>query len=128
MDQISKDFFINDILLQIPKNARKDAEKELYKTLQKYQILLEDEVLDDIDFKHNILENFALAKRIEGKSDGTIQLYKLYINDFFDKIKKPLNNIASFDIRNYLNILQEERKISNRTLDSRRSCIHSFLN
>lgn len=73
------------------------------------------------------LNIYLATKKIEGKSDGTIGLYKLYLNEFIRIIQKPLENITANDVRMYLYLVQENRNISKRTLDSRRTIICTFL-
>lgn len=73
------------------------------------------------------LNIYLATKKIEGKSDNSINLYRLYLNEFVRVIQKPLENVTANDIRMYLYLIQENRKISNRTLDSRRTVVCSFL-
>ena len=73
------------------------------------------------------LNIYLATKKIEGKSDNSINLYRLYLNEFVSIIQKPLENVTANDIRMYLYLIQENRKISNRTLDSRRTVVCSFL-
>ena len=70
---------------------------------------------------------YLATKRVEGKSEKTIELYKLYLMEFMRMVQKPLDKITVNDIRMYLYLVQENRKISNRTLDSRRTVVCSFF-
>lgn len=70
---------------------------------------------------------YFVSRKIEGLSQNTLDLYHLYLNDFFFTVNKPLMEINSNDIRVYLYQLQVQRGISNRTLDSRRAAIHAFF-
>lgn len=72
-------------------------------------------------------EYYLVTKKIEGKSDETLKLYKLYISQALMAIAKPLEDITANDIRVHLYKIQKERGISDRTLDSRRSCLLSFF-
>lgn len=56
-----------------------------------------------------------------------LNLYDLYLKDFFLVMNKDIKKITTNDIRVYLYKVQQQRKLSNRTLDSRRSAIHAFL-
>ena len=73
-------------------------------------------------------EYYLVTKKIEGKSEQTLNLYKMYLEDALKKFGKPVEDITANDIRVYLYMVQQERGISNRTLDSRRSCLNSFFN
>lgn len=70
---------------------------------------------------------YFVSRKIEGLSDKTLKLYHMYLNDFFFRTNKRLEEITANDIRVYLYMVQQERKISNRTLDSRRSALHAFF-
>lgn len=69
---------------------------------------------------------YLVSRKIEGISDKTLELYKMYLDDFFSRMDKDISDITSNDIRAYLYYAQKERNISNRTLDSRRSALHAF--
>ena len=70
---------------------------------------------------------YLVSRKIEGLSDKTIELYQMYLDDFFSRMDKDISEITSNDIRAYLYYTQKERNISNRTLDSRRTAIHAFF-
>lgn len=70
---------------------------------------------------------YMVTKKIEGMSQKTLELYNMYLQDFFMFLNKDVKEITANDIRVYLYTVQQERGISNRTLDSRRSAIHAFL-
>lgn len=72
-------------------------------------------------------EIFLVAKKIEGRSMGTLDLYKIRIEDMLYTIAKPLKEITSNDIRLYLYSLQNNRGISDRTLDNCRLIINGFF-
>lgn len=60
-------------------------------------------------------------------SKKTLELYNLYLDDFFFTVNKKAEDITANDIRVYLYNAQESRGLSNRTLDSRRTVIHAFF-
>ncbi len=70
---------------------------------------------------------YFVSRKIEGLSDKTLKLYRMYLDDFFLRTDKKLEDVTANDIRIYLYSVQKERGISNRTLDSRRSAIHAFF-
>ena len=69
---------------------------------------------------------FFVTKKIEGMSIKTLELYNMILKDFFLRVNKKLEEITTNDIRVYLYQLQQDRHISNATLDNRRTVIHSF--
>ncbi len=72
-------------------------------------------------------KTYIVSRKIEGLSQKTLELYNLYLDDFFFVVNKRVEDITANDIRVYLYTTQESRGISNRTLDSRRIAIHSFF-
>ncbi len=60
---------------------------------------------------------------ITGYSDKTLKMYLCYLEDFFQKIPKPVNEIAREDIVKYLAIKREKENLSNASL----SLIHASL-
>ncbi len=70
---------------------------------------------------------YMVTKKIEGRSTDTLKLYKVYLEQMFYDIGKPLEKIEANDIRLHLHRIQSERKISDRTLNCRRVIIHGFF-
>lgn len=70
---------------------------------------------------------FMVTKRLEGKSEKTLSLYKMYIEDMLITLHLPVREITANMIKVYLFQLQQDRGISNRTLDSRRAALSSFF-
>lgn len=72
-------------------------------------------------------EIFLVAKKIEGRSMGTLELYKSRIEDMLYTVNKPLKDITSNDIRLYLYHFQNTHDISDRTLDGTRLVLNGFF-
>lgn len=72
-------------------------------------------------------KTYIVSRKIEGLSKKTLELYNLYLDDFFFTVNKKAEDITANDIRVYLYNVQESRGLSNRTLDSRRTAIHAFF-
>lgn len=75
----------------------------------------------------SILKTFIACKKIEGMANGSLDNYFLILKNFFLHVNKPLEKIATNDIRVFLYSYQEEKKISNRTLDQYQTYIKSFF-
>lgn len=95
-------------------------------TLNSYEITEKSQDSDDV-VETECIDIYLATRKIEGKSEKTIALYKLYLNEFIKMVRKPLKSITANDIRMYLYRVQEARKISNRTLDSRRTIVCTFM-
>lgn len=75
----------------------------------------------------SMLSKFIATKRIEGKSEATIQRYRDTCYMMIHTLCKPLPEITTYDLRYYLASYKAQRKVSNRTLDGIRRCFSSFF-
>ena len=74
-----------------------------------------------------MLARYVATKRIEGKAESTIKRYRDICYMMIHAICKPLHEITTYDLRYYLAVYKEHRKVSNRTLDGIRRCFSSFF-
>lgn len=76
---------------------------------------------------HNLylIDLFLRSKQLEGLSPLTLNNYKGIIL-LLDDIKKPLDEIASYDIKHFLAYYQSTHNISNLSLDNMRRVLSSF--
>ncbi len=74
-----------------------------------------------------LLKKFIATKRVEGIAESTLERYYDLNIRLIDFVKKPLNEITTFDIRFYLSLKREKDKVSNRTLDGMRRVYSSFF-
>lgn len=79
------------------------------------------------DFIPQFYNTFFVSKQINGIKTSTLEIYNNCLKDFFAYVNKPIQNIATDDIRKYLYYLENVKKISKRTLDQRRLIINSFF-
>lgn len=73
------------------------------------------------------LKRFIATKRLEGLSETSLEQYYRTINNMFNYIGKPLEKIGTDDIRYYLSIYQEQRKVSKVTLNNMRRYFSTFF-
>lgn len=123
---------ISDILVHaagyIQKSRLEEFRNEMAVVMQDYDVRIASKELTVWSYElPKCFEYFLVTKHIEGKSEETLKLYRRYLADALTKIGKPVEDITQNDIRVYLYMTQKERGISNRTLDSRRSCLQSFF-
>ena len=74
-----------------------------------------------------LLQAYLSAKKIEGCSEKTISYYQSTIDTLFVAVRKPVCDITTNDIRNYLSDYQEQRKVSRVTIDNMRRIFSSFF-
>ena len=125
-----KDFIIN-YLSQHPEVSEEQLTNVLHMldiVAQKYDINKQstDLILQDEEGDWAIVKMFIAAKAIEKKSDGTLKLYTLILNNFLTDIKKPFNIITTNDIRVYLYNYQQNKQVKNVTIDLIRRILNSF--
>jgi len=118
------DLMLNELLTRM-------SDAELRNMNNKIEKILNGESIQNIDFsKNNIykeLEDYIQAKKIEGKSEGTLAQYKYNISDMLKKVNKPVGYIRTDDIRKYLADLKETKQIQDITLDGRRIYLNTFF-
>lgn len=123
----------NDLLALLDKFVDTDT---LRRIEPKIEIILSDYEVEErkteiIPYGSDIpetVENYIVAKKISGMSDKSIYLYLMVLSDFFRTVKKKPEKIEANDIRIYLYQYQKVHRISNRTLDCKRTIICSYFN
>lgn len=110
-------------------------ERQLDKLQQAVTIVLYDynvesaknELIEYDNYDQFLIEQYYAALNIEGKSKKTIERYLSQIRTMMEWIQKPLRDITTEDLRYYLAVYQQKRKVSNTTLDGMRKCICAFF-
>lgn len=112
---------INDILQRMQK-ALTCAQLKLLKAELTAVLTPEPE-----DEPRYYLGLFLTAKEVEGCSLKTIRYYRDTLNRTLETIGKPLSQIGSDDLRQYLNDYETERHTSKVTIDNIRRIMSSFF-
>jgi site-specific recombinase XerD len=74
-----------------------------------------------------LLNVFIASKRVEGCSEKSLRYYDATIRHMFGDAEKPIREITTDDLRNYLASYQEERNSSKVTIDNIRRIFSSFF-
>jgi len=74
-----------------------------------------------------MLMEYLACRTLEGLSSMTLNNYRLALSHFIGTIRKHLWEVESNDIRGYLYQYQQQRGISNRSLDKIRNVLNSFF-
>lgn len=74
-----------------------------------------------------ILRTFLASKRIENCSEATLSQYHTCVTKMITTLNKRLQDITTNDIRYYLAMYQEQRKISISYMDTIRRYLNSFF-
>ena len=73
-----------------------------------------------------LLKTFLNAKKLEGRSDKTIERYEYIIRKMYDAVNAPVSKISVFHLRNYLSD-EKARGISDSTLDGTRQVFSAYF-
>lgn len=73
------------------------------------------------------LNLFQTAKKVEGCSDRSLKYYKYVLETFLKTIQKPVQNVATDDIRQYLEAYLEKSRAGKVSLDNIRRILSSFF-
>lgn len=127
-----KEQFVNEFISSLSGDFDKDILNVLFKKLtvfvNSYEIKpIETSLELYTNYMPECYQTYFVTRKIEGMSMKSLELYDLYLKDFFRQINKPIKNITTNDIRVYLYKVQTQRGISNRSLDSRRTIINAFF-
>ena len=76
--------------------------------------------------QHQLLEYLA-CRSLEGLSKQTLERYHFTLAPFLQAMAKPIDQISTNDIRAYLYKYQQERGVTNRTLDHMRMVISGLF-
>ncbi len=75
----------------------------------------------------DLLDTFLTAKEVEGCSSKTLAYYEATIRKMIDQTNKPLSQISTDDLREYLTKYQEQNGSSRVTIDNIRRIFSSFF-
>ncbi len=81
---------------------------------------------DYVKENHRLFESFIDSKKLEGRSDKTLQYYKMMLTKLLASFDKPLQNVTTNDIREWL-LLYKESGVSNVTVNNVRRIFNSFF-
>ena len=127
-----KDEFVTKVMLiMLPilgaaqSNELKSA---LYMALQEYELTKRCTELMDVDKSYiHYLQLFLARKKTEGKSENTLELYKMHLTNLLQNLNMPIDKITENDLFVYLAKYKKERGVSNAYLDNIRLVFSSFF-
>jgi integrase/recombinase XerD len=75
----------------------------------------------------NLIKTFIVIKKMEGLSELTLKQYLMHLTHFMESMSIPISQITGNNIRLYLFNYQQQRHVSNRSLDRIRATLCSFF-
>lgn len=125
-----KQQIISDVVQQmLPHldNAQlKQLQKVLEHTLFGCEITNHDEK-EEANDNSKLVNDFVVAKRIEGCSEKTLKYYRTTIDAMVISVNKRIRHIQTEDLRSYLTDYQSENQSSRVTIDNIRRILSSFF-
>lgn len=73
-----------------------------------------------------VIKMYCAALAVENKALGTIDDYRRQLSQFFDRVRKPYNQVTTNDIRVYMYTRQTKSNLAKSSLDHIRTVIHAF--
>ena len=116
---------VTDMLSYLNNAQVEKLQEVLLHTLWDYDISLSDGKTKEQE--QDLLALFLAAKRIEGCSEKSLNYYQATTQAMLDGIGKPIKEIVTEDIRQYLTNYQRERHSSRVTIDNIRRILSSFF-
>lgn len=127
-----KDEFITQVLAImmgiISQEQCGELKTALYMALQEYEIEKRCTELLDLDTSYiHYMQLFLARKKTEGKSERTINLYKLHLTRMLQNLNMPVDKITENDLFVYLAKYKKDNDVSNAYLDNIRLVFSSFF-
>lgn len=122
---------VDQVLESLPElstDLRDKIERTLLTSLQNYEVQERcTEVAIHDNTNMGLVRKFIATKKLEGKSERTLRRYQPELEKLVYFLDKRLYEVSSYDLRLYLSLYKEQRKISNRTLENMRKTISTFF-
>lgn len=128
-----KEQLINDVLQfligKLPEEYTMELRMYMYYQLSEYDVskrcteiavLPEKTYMDDLNF-------YIDSLRLSGRSERTLENYRMQIGMMLHSINKPCSEITTDDLYTYLAIYQRQRQVGNRYLDGKRVVFNGFF-
>lgn len=119
---------VSEVLQWMEGKDIQQLKNALYAVLYGYEITEKSTELERIDRSwEQELGAFLVRKRVEGRSEKTIKLYRLHLWRMLQYINKPVKEITEADLFLYISSYQKCRHVSNAYLDNIRLVFSSFF-
>ncbi|MCM1188288.1 MAG: tyrosine-type recombinase/integrase [bacterium] len=123
---------LEEIILEVQKDLAGELSgvqlEKLVQVLRKHLSGIVDVAVSENERKsEGFLEMFIAAKRVEGCSEKSLRYYESTIRNMLEGIGKLERNIATEDLRGYLDAYQRRGSVSKVTLDNVRRILSTFF-
>lgn len=100
---------------------------KLHEVLERSFAGMENQNEDTQESNNSTLQLFLSAKQVEGCSEKSLKYYRTTLSKMIGKVNKPVRQVETNDIRNYLSSYENESHASKITIDNVRRIISSFF-
>ena len=119
---------ISKVLLGMLGKGAEELKNVLYCVLSGYEITEKTRELRNVNGGwEEELGEFLVRKRVEGRSEGTIQQYNQHLRRMLRYIDKSVGEITEADLFMYISMYKKQREVSNGYLDNIRLVFSSFF-
>jgi site-specific recombinase XerD len=127
-----KDEFITNVLARMIGTLTQDQCQELktvlYMEMQEYELEKRCTEVMDVDQSYiHYMQLFLARKKTEGKSDRTIEQYKMHLTHMLQYLNMAVEKITENDLFVYLAKYKKDKGVSNVYLDNIRLVFSSFF-
>lgn len=99
----------------------------MLRCLEGYEVKHKDRKKSEDEDNFRLLDIFLSSKRVEGCSEKTLKYYQITTEKLIETLNKPIIDITTDDLRNYLSEYQEKNNSSKVTMDNMRRIFSSFF-
>lgn len=99
----------------------------MLRCLEGYEVKQKDRKKSEAEDNFRLLDIFLSSKRVEGCSEKTLKYYQITTEKLIETLNKPIIDITTDDLRNYLSEYQEKNNSSKVTMDNMRRIFSSFF-
>jgi integrase/recombinase XerD len=127
-----KEEFITNVLAKMMVMLTQEQSQELktvmYMELQEYELQKRCTEIMDVDQSYiHYLQLFLARKKTEGKSERTIEQYKMHLTHMLQYLNLSIEKITENDLFVYLAKYKKDKQVSNVYLDNIRLVFSSFF-
>lgn len=119
---------VSKVLQWMQGKELRDLKEALYSVLSGYDISEKSTELQRIERSwEEELGIFLVRKKVEGRSERTIEQYNLHLRRMLQYLNKPVDEITESDLFLYISMYREKRQVSGAYLDNIRLVFSSFF-
>ena len=114
---------VNSIMYQMALHLDNQQQMKLKQVLE--QVMHNNGESEDDSFE--LLDRFIATKKLEGRSDKTLEFYRNTVHKMLIAIDKNVKAITTDDLRMYLTDYQSRANVSKQSVDNVRRNLSSFF-